>query len=209
MAIILPAHVSISILEYKQKTKASLGGAVLVLVVSKQQVLQPAGSSPWHRCPPCGPSAPCPPCTLLCAHMNLQGSCSIEMKRTYIKKRKVVSRYPCCALFSWPFVPVWCRCGCLISLPFFCISFNVSIFFFPVSGFRKHFLELCPGLSHNLQLILMPILLSLVPLGASPTSLVLSVFGLPGILTKAGGFGLGMSEIGQLAWPSTGWRTCA
>jgi hypothetical protein len=33
--------------------------------------------------------------------------------------------------------------------------------------------------------------------------------GLPGILTKAGGSGLGMSEIGQLAGPSIGYRTCS
>jgi hypothetical protein len=45
---------------------------------------------------------------------------------------------------------------------------------------------------HILHLILMITLLSFFPFGSSPCSLLLSVFGLLGILTKVGGSGVGI-----------------
>ena len=55
-----------------------------------------------------------------------------------------------------------------------------------------------------LHLMTVPALHILVLFGFSVESLLLSFFGLPGILTYGGAIGFGLSEMGQLCIPSNG-----
>ena len=63
---------------------------------------------------------------------------------------------------------------------------------------------LCPIPLQILHLIVVPTLDSLLGLGFSVDSLLLSFLGLPGILTYPGANGLTLSETGQFCMPSTG-----
>lgn len=61
----------------------------------------------------------------------------------------------------------------------------------------------------SLHLMMVPTLETLVLLGFSFGSLLLSFLGLPGIFTYAGALGFGLSEVGHEVIPSTGCRQCS